>query len=570
MGLEKKLVFTATYNELGNIEELCRLILDLPGDYDLLVVDDNSPDGSGEILARLAEGEPRLVVVRRPDKLGLGSAHKLAMLHAIRRDYDLLITMDADFSHDPRDIPRLTEQLENADFVIGSRYVEGSQCDYIGYRRFISVTANGLARRLLGLPLYEMTTSFRAFRVAMLKQLDFIGIGSEGYTFFMQMVYRIHQGGFKCREIPIHFRDRRKGVSKIPQLEAINGIFNLFRLFGSRLLNTPAVPCDSEQLGPCYACGHAHLVKRFRKSGSATEGAEAVQCTSMTHESRPMLATCLYCGLSFAPENLKNEKLGDLYADVVDEAYLNNSAAKRKTFQVAFDDISAYLPYTGRVLEIGAYIGLFGQIAREKGWEYVGIEPSRWASAHAREKLGLDVRTGSFQELLPTMKGERFDAIVMWDVIEHVHDPRALLEAARPLLRDSGAICLSTMDLDAWFPRLMGPRWPWIMDMHLFYFTQRSLGRLMEQAGLKPGPVHSYSHWIPLPYLFDKLAVLLPSVLRPLVRPFQWLAPAKVMLPVDLGDIKLFVAHRQDHDEPGSTGLHSKGDFGQNTVASKD
>ena len=152
------------------IDPLLHGIFKLDGDLEALVIDDSSPDGTGVHLEHRAATEHSLHVVRRPSKLGLGSAHQLALLYAIHRGYDRLVTMDADLSHDPADIPRLLDALEGADMVIGSRYVKGGGSDYQGYRKFLSISANTLAHFLLRIPLHEFTTSFRAFDVEMLRR----------------------------------------------------------------------------------------------------------------------------------------------------------------------------------------------------------------------------------------------------------------------------------------------------------------------------------------------------------------------------------------------------------------
>ena len=215
-GPGRLLIFTATYNEVDNVRELLNDIWAFAPDADVLIVDDNSPDGTGAVLNEIASREPRLHVGQRPDKLGLGTAHHLAMLFAMRRGYDTLITMDADHSHDPRDIPKLIGKLSVADFVIGSRYMPGGRCDYGGYRRFVSIAANTAARFLLGLSLHEFTTSFRAFRMKELAKVNFVKMHNYGYSFFMNSVYRLDQAGLRLAEVPINFRDRYAGVSKIP------------------------------------------------------------------------------------------------------------------------------------------------------------------------------------------------------------------------------------------------------------------------------------------------------------------------------------------------------------------
>jgi len=231
----KTLIFTATYNESENIVSLCSHILGLDSGYDLLVVDDNSPDGTGPLLDELATRHSRLKVIHRAGKLGLGSAHELAMEYAEDRHYEALVTMDADFSHDPDDIPRLLEALDGVDFVTGSRYMAGGTCNYTGYRRIVSLCANWGARRLLGIPLHEMTTSFRVFRVDFLRRVDIGAIQSNGYSFFMEIVFRLSRVGARMREVPICFSDRREGASKIPTFEIFNGFRHLLYLFSLRL-----------------------------------------------------------------------------------------------------------------------------------------------------------------------------------------------------------------------------------------------------------------------------------------------------------------------------------------------
>jgi dolichol-phosphate mannosyltransferase len=230
------LVFTATYNEKDNVPKLCAEILALPGHYDLLIVDDGSPDGTGQILDGISSENPRLKVIHRAGKLGLGSAHKRAIQYAMDEKYDVLVTMDADFSHNPQDIPRLIQALgKDAGFVIGSRYGKGGKCDYIGYRKFVSTCANLSSRALLGMPITEYTTSFRAFRVMDLHKVQLSSIQSQGYSFFLESTFRFHQAGVKLGEIPIHFKDRLHGESKIPRAEIFRGVSKLMSLFGDRL-----------------------------------------------------------------------------------------------------------------------------------------------------------------------------------------------------------------------------------------------------------------------------------------------------------------------------------------------
>jgi glycosyltransferase involved in cell wall biosynthesis len=178
--MPKTLVFTATYNESDNVEKILSDIFQQLPDAEILVVDDNSPDGTGAVLDRLGSANPAIHVIHRPSKLGLGTAHLMAMKYAIHHRYDQLITMDADFSHNPKYLTIIKQLLEDNDFVIGSRYTKGGQCDYGFTRTMISKIANTLARYLLGIPTHEATTSYRGFTLSLLQQMDLDSIWADG------------------------------------------------------------------------------------------------------------------------------------------------------------------------------------------------------------------------------------------------------------------------------------------------------------------------------------------------------------------------------------------------------
>lgn len=225
------LVFLATYDEAGNIGPMLDAILSLDAALDVLVVDDNSPDGTADVVRAIAAREPRLQLIVRESARGLGSAHRFGWAHARRSGYAQLVTLDADHSHDPRDIPRFLAALgAGADFVIGSRFVEGGQLDYGGARLVASRAANWLARRLLGLALHEYTTSYRAARLAAIPAGLVENIDRDGYSFFMSAAVGIARCGARVEEIPIHFHKRASGLSKLATIEILKGVVNLFIL----------------------------------------------------------------------------------------------------------------------------------------------------------------------------------------------------------------------------------------------------------------------------------------------------------------------------------------------------
>lgn len=227
-------VVLPTYNEAENITLLLPALLALP--LDVLVVDDNSPDGTGDIAAEWAAREPRVTVLRRPGKLGLGTAYVAGFKAALARGAEGVLTMDADFSHHPRYIPAILAAAEQADLVIGSRYVPEGDVLYPFHRRFLSKTANFVARAALGLRAHDCTAGFRLYRADVLRTVPIDRIRSSGYSFLVEMLTYAQRAGVRIAEVPIIFADRERGVSKISNQEVAKGMMTVARLVRDRLL----------------------------------------------------------------------------------------------------------------------------------------------------------------------------------------------------------------------------------------------------------------------------------------------------------------------------------------------
>lgn len=229
-------VIIPTYNESENLERLVHLILALPLELRVIVVDDNSPDGTGQIADRLLAEDQRVHVIHRPRKLGLGTAYIAGFRQGLQLGADCIVTMDADFSHHPRYIPSLVAQSNGAQVVVGSRYIQGGGTRYCSLkRRVLSRGANGFARLILGLEARDCTAGFRCYRREALEAIDLQSILSDGYSFLIEMLYQCHNRGYRTREIPIIFEDRRHGVSKISRQEIFKAICTVLRLACSRL-----------------------------------------------------------------------------------------------------------------------------------------------------------------------------------------------------------------------------------------------------------------------------------------------------------------------------------------------
>ncbi|HEX9371390.1 MAG TPA: polyprenol monophosphomannose synthase [Roseiflexaceae bacterium] len=213
------LVVVPTYNEAQNIQRLVIEILGQGPQFDVLVVDDGSPDGTGDLVTAMAALTPRVQIIRRPGKLGLGTAYVAGFGAGLRQGYRYLCEMDADFSHQPRYLPVLLAVAERAaDVALGSRNVPGGRVENWSWaRRLISRGGSLYTRTILGMPVRDCTGGFKCFRAEVLQQIDLDSIGSNGYAFQVEMNYRCHQAGFRLHEIPIVFPDRVAGQSKMSQ-----------------------------------------------------------------------------------------------------------------------------------------------------------------------------------------------------------------------------------------------------------------------------------------------------------------------------------------------------------------
>ena len=224
------LVITPTYNEKENIEAIVEQVLAVNSDIEMLVVDDNSSDGTGDIVDRIIESEPRVHVLHRAGKLGLGTAYVEGFKKAIEMDVDCVVQMDADFSHHPSYLQSMLDKLEEADVVIGSRYMHGniSVVNWPLSRLMLSYFANVYARWVTGLPVYDVTGGFKAIKIDVLKSIDLDKISSNGYAFQIEMNYIFHKKGFTIAEVPIIFADREGGVSKMSRKIVLEAVFRIW------------------------------------------------------------------------------------------------------------------------------------------------------------------------------------------------------------------------------------------------------------------------------------------------------------------------------------------------------
>lgn len=225
----RAVVCLPTYNEAGNIEPMLRRLGEVLGPDDrVLVVDDNSPDGTGERAELLARELPYVRVLHRARKEGLGRAYLAGFRRALEDGAELVLEMDCDFSHDPADVPRLIAACEHADLALGSRYVPGGGVDDWGLvRRLVSAGGSLYARALLGVPVRDLTGGFKCYRRTVLERIALDEIGSKGYAFQIETTYRALRAGFRVVEVPIRFADRERGGSKMSKAIVLEAVWKV-------------------------------------------------------------------------------------------------------------------------------------------------------------------------------------------------------------------------------------------------------------------------------------------------------------------------------------------------------
>ena len=230
--MDKILVIVPTYNERDNLPVLVQRVMGLPIAVDLLIVDGNSPDGTGKLAEELAAKQPRLKVLHEKEKKGLGRAYCEAFKWALEREYEFIFEMDGDFSHNPDDIPRFVEAARNADLVVGSRYRDGIRVINWPLRRLmLSMTAAKYVQVITGMPITDPTGGYKCFRRKALQSIDLDAVRSNGYSFQIEMTHKLWRNGMRIAEVPIIFTDRFQGTSKMSSKIVREALWMVWRLW---------------------------------------------------------------------------------------------------------------------------------------------------------------------------------------------------------------------------------------------------------------------------------------------------------------------------------------------------
>lgn len=288
----------------------------------------------------------------------------------------------------------------------------------------------------------------------------------------------------------------------------------------------------------CYLCHSPNIKIKFPSTHSSIEmDSNTYCCTSFGHNKHDEIVECLDCGLLAVKEIPNPSELEQNYKQVIDPLYLDEKESRYLTFRKVVKEVQMYVP-DGKILDVGCYCGYFLDVARESGYEVEGLELSKWASDHARLS-GLVVHNDTLSSL--KLDGH-FDLITMWDVVEHFSDPRAELHEINRLLKKHGYLFLSTINVGSIVARLMGPRWPWLMDMHIFYFNPNTITKILEQEGFRIVRIQNYTHIISSKYFITKLAHI--SHIAELIFKALHRILGEFKIPFNLGDNMMVIAQK--------------------------
>ncbi|MBI5305638.1 MAG: class I SAM-dependent methyltransferase [Chloroflexi bacterium] len=300
----------------------------------------------------------------------------------------------------------------------------------------------------------------------------------------------------------------------------------------------------SEEIA-CNLCGARDAELLYPSTlTNLTPNADDFRCTSAAYGVHPPIVRCRKCNLVYANPRWESALVEESYSVVEDPMYVEEREGRVLTFTrnlKPLEDLVGAIAAPRRLLDVGCHIGVMVELAQQRGWESWGIEPSAWASEQARQR-GLRVITGTLTD--GRIPENYFDVVTMWDVIEHLTDPAAELANARRVLKPGGIFAIHTIDIESLFARMMGKRWPWLMEMHLYYFSPRTLGNMLEQTGFAIIRSSAQGRFLRLGYFVTRIEPYSKLLYRLLNRIVTRLNLGGVAIPVNFGDLFTIYARK--------------------------
>jgi 2-polyprenyl-3-methyl-5-hydroxy-6-metoxy-1,4-benzoquinol methylase len=303
----------------------------------------------------------------------------------------------------------------------------------------------------------------------------------------------------------------------------------------------------------CNLCGRNDFKVRFPATmQEETLEVDAFSCTNPGYGHHAQIVECNHCGHVYANPRWSADEIIEAYTAVTDETYVQERLGRELTFEKHLQSLEKVTGVAnGRsILDVGAYIGVFVEVAQKRGWDAWGVEPSAWASQLAQNQ-GLQVIHGT--QDAPELNGRTFDVITMWDVIEHVPDPAGEIGKAYQLLKPGGWLVIHTMDINSPIARLMGSRWPWLMDMHIHYFSQQTLRQMVQKNGFLVTWSGAQGRFLRLNYVASRLEGLNRPIGQAAHKMFHGLKIEKKAVPLNLGDLFTLYARKPESSVNGRT-----------------
>jgi 2-polyprenyl-3-methyl-5-hydroxy-6-metoxy-1,4-benzoquinol methylase len=537
---------------------LAKTVADIPaGVADrVILVDDASPDNT----VRLARDLGIRVYVH-PENRGYGGNQKTCYTEALKEGADIVVLLHPDYQYDPKAVPLLIAPIlaGDADMTFGSRFAglgDPLRGGMPAYRYLGNRLTTTLQNLMLGSRFTDLHSGMRAYTRACLRSLPFLRY-SDDFAFDTQLLVDAVTAGQRVVEVPIPTRYTKESSSisvgrslgYVAQSLAYTARQTAAR--GRRGRRWPVTYPGRRRGRPlgispaveraCVLCGGHDQTLVYPANVTGAVPVEEFTCTTDALAQHDDIVQCRRCGLVSSRPTMSGDEILDSYVRVIDDAYLAEEAARRELFGWIADAMSGYAVRGKGLLEIGSNVGLFLDVARERGWAVRGIEPSKWAVSLGRDRFSVDLVAGTIEEI--SEPPHSADAIVMLDVLEHLVDPLDALRKLRPVLDDEGLLVVSTVNLSGLHARLRGDRWPWFIRSHLYYFSPETLHAMLSLAGFR------MIEWVIVPRSFH-LSYLAyraggtPGVAGRTIGALSRVANPRV--PVGwLGDIALVVARPQ-------------------------
>lgn len=524
----KDVIIVPTYNEKENIVKLVPLIFKNVPDIYVCVADDNSPDGTADAVNKLKINWQNLSLISRSKKDGLGRAYINAFSKVLEdKDVRSVIMMDADMSHSPEYLKEMLAKSRDYSVVVGSRYVKGgATVGWELWRRVLSSLGNFYCRTITRLPTHDCTGGFNVISAELLRKIDFSKMDMSGYAFIMELKYMLYKAGASFYEVPIIFKNRALGETKISSHIISEGVWAPIKMILKRKeiaesIKNPVCPmCQSDKV-------YFYCEKRKYK-----------------------LYKCNSCKLLYiypVPESLS----------VYDTAYF--SGAKKGFGYIDYDAdkkpmISIFEKYLdifkeqgfsgGRLLDVGCATGFFMEIAKKRGFQVCGVEVSEFAAEKGRMN-SLNIITGDI--FTPKYPDNYFDVVTMFDVIEHVPDPKVALLEAKRILKNGGLLVVNTPDSESVWAKAWGSRWQLIVPPeHIHYFSPQSLSTYLKKNGFlvtldtKIGKKFTIQYIFKMIYQWTRMKVFLTSF-------FSNTLFSKLYIPINLRDNFFMILKKQNN-----------------------